>query len=142
MLICKGGGCTYEKDICCYECDNDQCDVRCDEDAKTCGNSEEVENAAATFEEKQVALFQSIVDVIENKKRLEEQEKKLKEKLKLAMEQYGVKSFKNNKLSLTYVAETTTVKIDSKQIKEKYPNVYAECSKASNVSAYVKITVK
>ena len=51
-------------------------------DAKTCGDSEEVENAAATFEEKQVALFQSIVDVIENKKRLEEQEKKLKEKLK------------------------------------------------------------
>lgn len=56
------------------------------------------------------------------------------------MEQYGVKSFKYNKLSLTYVDETTTVKIDSKQI--KYPNVYAECSKPSNVSAYVKITVK
>ena len=142
MLICKNGGCAYEKDICCYECDNDQCDARCDDDNKTCGACEGVENAAATFEEKQVALFQSIVDVIENKKRLEEQEKKLKEKLKLAMEQYGVKSFKNNKLSLTYVAETTTVKIDSKQVKEKYPNVYAECSKPSNVSAYVKITVK
>ena len=142
MLICKAGGCAYEKDICCYECDKEQCDARCDQDNKTCGVCEEVENAAATFEEKQVALFQSIVEVIENKKRLEEQEKKLKEKLKLAMEQYGVKSFKNNKLSLTYVAETTTVKIDSKQIKEKYPNVYAECSKPSNVSAYVKITVK
>ena len=141
MLICKTGCCHHEKDICCFECD-DKCDNNCDQDNKTCGSCEEVENAAATFEEKQVALFQSIVDVIENKKRLEEQEKKLKEKLKLAMEQYGVKSFKNNKLSLTYVAETTTVKIDSKQVKEKYPDVYAECSKPSNVSAYVKITVK
>lgn len=74
MLICKGGGCTYDKDICCYECDNDQCDVRCDDDAKTCGNIEEVENAAATFE-KNSCVIQSIVDVIENKKRLEEQEK-------------------------------------------------------------------
>ena len=66
----------------------------------------------------------------------------LREKLKAAMEQFGVKSFDNDLVKVTNIAASTTTRIDSAALKKKYPAIAEECSKVSNTSAYIKIEVK
>ncbi|MEG0999125.1 MAG: hypothetical protein RSF13_08865 [Clostridiales bacterium] len=83
-----------------------------------------------------------ITNVVTQKKRLEEKEKSLKDKLKEAMEKHAVKSLDNDLVRITYVAATTATGIDSKVLKSKYPDIAAKCSKTSNKSAYIKIEVK
>jgi hypothetical protein len=58
------------------------------------------------------------------------------------MEEHGVKSFETPDIKFTYVAPTTRTTVDSKKLKEKYPEVAAECSKVSEVSSSVRISVK
>jgi len=100
------------------------------------------ETGLQVFQQGQLAVLQKIVDIVTAKKKLEEQEKELKEKLKEAMEKCNVKKFESDILNITYVAETTSTSIDSTKLKKKYPDIAAECSKTSKKSAYVKVTVK
>ena len=66
----------------------------------------------------------------------------MREKLREAMEKYGVKSFETPEIKFTYVAPTTRTSIDSTKLKKDLPDVAAKYSKTSKVSASVKITVK
>jgi hypothetical protein len=115
-------------------------------DVETCGNAihEEWDQDAALveFQQGQVSVLQSIANVITQKKQLEDQEKELKEKLQKAMEVHGIKKFESEILNITYVAATTSTSIDSAKLKKKYPDIADECSKTSNKSAYVKVTIK
>ncbi len=77
-----------------------------------------------------------------SKAKIEAQEKALKEQLKSAMEEFGIKKFEKENLVLTYIAATTATSVDSKKLKENHPDIFVECSKKSNKSAYVKVTVK
>lgn len=83
-----------------------------------------------------------ITEISIQKQKLEEQEKLMRKKLIEAMETFGVKKFENAQVAFTYVAPTTRTSIDSTKLKKKYPAIAEECSKVSNVSASVKITVK
>ena len=76
------------------------------------------------------------------KKQCEAQEKELKDQLKKAMEEYGIKKFESDILNITYVAETTSTSVDSAKLKRKYPQVAEECSKTSKKSSYIKVEVK
>lgn len=58
------------------------------------------------------------------------------------MGQFGIKSFENDILKVTYVAPTTKTTIDSKALKKDKPDVYKKYAKTSNVKASVRITVK
>lgn len=62
----------------------------------------------------------------------------MREKLREAMEKYGVKSFETPEIKFTYVAPTTRTSIDSTKLKKDLPDVAAKYK----VSASVKITVK
>jgi hypothetical protein len=95
-----------------------------------------------TFQEQQVAVLQQIADLVTAKKKIEAQEKELKDKLKEAMEKYSVKKFDSDILKITYVAATTATSIDSAKLKKKYPVIAKECSKTSKKSAYIKVEVK
>jgi len=135
--------------VCCFQCEHKEgCDEACDQspsasEADGCGNAIFEEGTdLAVFETKQAAIIKNISDVVTAKKKLDEEEKKLKETLKVAMEQYSIKSFDNDVLKINYIAATTATTVDSKKLKEKYPDIASECSKTSNKSAYVKITVK
>lgn len=147
MIKCKNS-CPLEKfDGCCVECEfKNTCKEVCGLNPSECDDSimEEVseEIALETFKNGQSAIIQKISDLVLTKKQLDEEEKKLKEKLKEAMEFYGVKKFENDHLTITYVAETTTTTIDTSKLKKKYPEIAEECSRTSKKSAYVKITVK
>lgn len=58
------------------------------------------------------------------------------------MEQYNVKSWKGEKLSITRVLPSVSVSVDSKKLKESYPDIYKECLKQSKRKGSLKITVK
>ena len=58
------------------------------------------------------------------------------------MEQYNVKSWKGEKVSITRVLPSVSVSVDSKKLKESYPDIYKECLKQSKRKGSLKITVK
>ena len=148
MIKCKVNGeeCPEKKDICCRECEKFiSCEAACDLYPNDCDYSfeaaEDAENALIKMEE-ETKIISTITNVINQKKYLEEQEKKLKTILLEAMEKYSIKQLDNEEISITYIAETTATSLDSAKIKKKYPEIAAECSKTSKKSAYVKVVVK
>ena len=137
--------CPLEKfEGCCHSCpDFEGCSDACESNPETCGEATFDEEAGlVTFKEQQLAVLKQIADLVTAKKKLEEQEKELKDKLKEAMEKYGVKKFDSDILKITYIAETTATSIDSAKLKKKYPAIADECSKTSKKSAYIKVEVK
>lgn len=145
MIKCKNTCPVGKFDGCCHECDlNDTCKEVCQSNPSDCGESviEADGNELQVFKTSQMAVIQSIADICTAKKKLEEQEKDLKEKLKDAMEKCNVKKFTNDILNITYIAATTSTGVDSKKLKENYPEIFKDCSKVSNKSAYVKVEVK
>jgi len=65
----------------------------------------------------------------------------LREALKVAMRNTGVRKFENDILSLTYVAPTTRKTIDTAKLKEEKPELYEEYSKTSEVSDSIRIKI-
>lgn len=127
---------------CCYFCDKkDTCNDVCQDIAKVC--EEQVEETDLQVIESTVPdVLKAITDITVQKKKLEEQETLMKQKLLQAMEEHGVKSFENAKVKFMYVAPTTRTSIDSKKLKADHPDIAEAYSKTSNVSASVRITVK
>ena len=68
--------------------------------------------------------------------------KEVKEKVKSAMEEYGITSFDNDDLTITYRKGTTRKSIDSKKLKEELPDIYEEYLKESTVASSVIVEVK
>jgi len=89
-----------------------------------------------------MTVLQNIADLCTTKKQIEAQEKELKDKLKQAMEQFGIKKFESDILNITYVPEGTQSKVDTTKLKKLYPDIAEECTKVSKTSAYIKVTVK
>lgn len=147
MIKCKNS-CPLDKfDGCCFECElKETCDEICELIPSECGDSiieeESEETALQVFQQGQVTVLKEIANIVTQKKKLEDQEKKLKEKLQEAMEKCNIKKFESDVLNITYVAPTTATSIDSAKLKKKYPKIAAECSKTSNKKAYVKVSVK
>ena len=145
MINCSSE-CPREKgNTCCFKCDLKlECHDACATNPEGCPDAVVVDDLTpvAMFELVQAAAIKTIAEICTAKKKLEDQEKQLKAQLLKAMESNNVKSFSNDVLKITYVAATTATSVDSKKLKEKYPNIAAECSKTSNKSAYVKVEVK
>ena len=144
MIKCNNE-CPLKKfDGCCHSCPHiEECTQACESEPKTCGEATfDEETGLVAFKEQQLSVLQQIANLIIAKKKLEEQEKELKDKLKEAMEKYGVKKFDSDILKITYIAETTATSIDSAKLKKKYPAIADECSETSKKSAYIKVEVK
>ena len=147
-VICKveGAECPKELTICCGICEHMNTCKQCCESAKMgwkhCCEAEVVTGELAQFESSVPEVIQQITGLIQMKKDLDEQEKLLKQKLVEAMEAYGVKSFENDQIKMTYVAPGTKTSIDSARLKKDHPDIVTQYSKTSAVSAYVKVTVK
>jgi len=144
MIKCKNS-CPLEKfKGCCHCCpDFGKCSDECSEVPNSCGESTfDEESGLVALEQQKMAVIKRIADICTAKKQLEEQEKELKDKLKEAMEQFGVKSLDNDVLKITYIAATTANSIDSAKLKKLHPDIAAECTKTSAKSAYIKVEVK
>lgn len=103
-------------------------------------------NELTVFEQKEVALIQRLVEFKKHQNELEVQEKQIKADLKKAMEDYGIKSFKNDKITITYVDESESTSIDLKALEKAEPECYsgllADYPKVTKKSAYVRFAVK
>lgn len=149
MKKCKSGGCPISgEEICCKGCDKLQtCESACEDalDLTTvCPDEadEPEQTALQQFQTKEVNVIQAMTDLLNQKKALEEQEKTVRAKLVEAMDAYGVKSFENELLKVTYVAATSKTTVDSKTLKKEMPDVYEKYSKTSPVAASVRISLK
>lgn len=144
MIKCNNECPLGKFDGCCHSCpDIETCKDACESNPETCGESTfDEETGLVAFKEQQLSVLQQIADLITTKKKLEEQETELKDKLKEAMEKFNIKKFDSDILKITYIAETTATSIDSAKLKKKYPAIADECSKTSNKSAYIKVEVK
>lgn len=153
MIKCKdGANSTCGKDCCCFDCDEmETCKETCSlidlnkiTDPSKCDRAIVLEdgNEMVAFENHSLAIIQTIADIASKKKELEDQDKEMRKQLEFAMDQYGVKSFENDLIKITYVEPTTRTSVDSAKLKKKYPDIYDECSKTSNVKGSVRITVK
>ena len=95
----------------------------------------------------ELADLETYITSLEEKvKQAKEQQANLKNALMDEMEKQNLKSFENDRLKLTYVApsQRNSTKVDTKTLKEKYPNVYDELvtTSTTEVSRSLRITVK
>ena len=131
------------KDICCFHCqEKGDCPHSCLDIPKMCGAFVQEETELQVIQSAVPEAINIITEINIQKKKLDEQEKLMRQKLLEAMETYGIKKFENEHITFTYVAPTTKTTIDSTKLKKKYPDIAEECSKVSNVSASVRISVK
>ncbi len=129
--------------MCCRQCEEyASCKLRCEDDPAECGAALEEETALALFQEEKMAVIKAMADILTQKKAFEEKEKDIRAALIREMDAYGVKSFENDFLKVTYVAPTTKTSIDSKALKKDMPDVAEKYSKTSTVSASVRISLK
>jgi len=150
MIKCKqADNAPCGKVICCFTCpDRLGCDSSCEEfdseeqfQEQGCDEAEEL-NETVDLNKQVPDVIKAITNICIQKKQIEEQEKAMREKLQKAMEQYGVKSFKNDAIEVTYKAPSTRTSIDSTRLKKEKPDIAKEYSKTSPVSASVVIKVK
>lgn len=96
-------------------------------------------------EDNKIIVAKEIINQIKefNKQKLEIDlmEKELKENLKEAMEQRGVKSFACDGLSATYFEETTTNKFDTTRFKKECPEIYENYLKETKRASYITMKV-
>lgn len=143
MIKCTNECPNKEFGGCCFECPKKgECADACDSKPEECGQATYDESAGLiAFKDSSVAVIQQVCDICTAKKQLEEQEKVLKDKIKQAMEKFGVKKFESEQLTITYVGETTAVSVDTTKLKKLHPDIAEECSKTSVKSAYIKVEI-
>lgn len=103
-------------------------------------------NEIVKFEQKQIELINKLVEFKKLQAKMEEQEKDLKTRLKAAMEEHGIKSFKNDVITITYVDESESTSIDLKALEKKEPECYQglleDYPKVTRKGAYVRFLVR
>lgn len=103
-------------------------------------------NELTVFEQQEMALIQRLVEFKRHQNEIELQEKQLKAELKEAMEKYGIKSFKNDSITITYVDESESVGLDLKAFEKAEPLCYKglleDYPKVTKKTAYVRFLVK
>lgn len=148
-IICKveGAECPNGLKICCGVCDHrgtcpDVCGSIGMISPQNCDDAEVITDEVVQFESAVPDVIWTITTLKRKKQELENQEKALNQKLVEAMEQYGVKSFENDVIKMTYVAPTTRSTIDSTKLKKDHPDIAEQYTKISKVSASVRVTLK
>lgn len=151
MIKCTmENSCSKGKDCCCCKCDEfETCDSKCNttENVTNCGFAEmDGETSLQLFQEQHMQVFKQLAEVTKTKKQMEDQEKKFKEELEKAMDQYDIKSIDNQFLKITRVNGSTTTSVDLKKLGEKEPKLYEELigdyPKVTNKKSYLTFKVK
>ncbi|MBV4417143.1 hypothetical protein [Clostridium tyrobutyricum] len=99
-------------------------------------------NSLELFQKKALPTLIKLQKAEEKYKKLNEDRKKLKDKLKEEMDRYNINKWENDEFSITYIAATERSKLDTKEIKEKFPDVFNICSHLSPVAESIRFKVK
>ena len=73
---------------------------------------------------------------------LRDKDGQMRQAIKDAMANSGIKKFDNEHVAITYIAPTTRKGFDSTRFKQEQPELYGKYEKLSDVSASIRITVK
>lgn len=87
------------------------------------------------------SVVQTVIDIERELKRLQGLKKELQTGLLEEMKKAKVKTFKGGGLQLIYKEATTRQSIDTKLLQEKYPEIYDECLKESEVKESITIKI-
>ena len=105
-----------------------------------------MENELIEFEKSQAVAIQKMVEFKRLKDELEAKEKAFREQLEKAMDEFGIKSFKNDLIQITRIEEKTSESVDLKAVEAKAPAMYKKLldkyKKITHTKAYVRIAVK
>ena len=82
-----------------------------------------------------------LVDIEKTIARLKERETEIKSILFDRLKKSGEKKWGNDLLTLTLKAASTRITVDSKKLKEAYPDVYDDCSKISEIAESLTVKV-
>ena len=105
-------------------------------------------NELYRIEDDTLIIAKNIIDAIKNfekeKKEIEEQEQKLREKLLEAMEKYGHDKWvsPDGTLMVSYTPENEYTTFDSKKLKEDDFDTYFKYLKTSTKKASIRMTIK
>jgi predicted phage-related endonuclease len=143
MTKCKNS-CPLDKfDGCCVDCGEwADCPDVCERAQHNCTDAIFEGTGLEVLNVKAAAVIQKIGELVTQKAEIEKAEKEMREQLKQAMDAHGVESFDNDMIKVTYVEASTRTSVDSTKLKAQQPDIYAKYSKTSDVSAFVKITLK
>lgn len=86
-------------------------------------------------------VVQAVICIERELKELKDKQTELREGLLKQMQDHNIKSFKTDGLSLTRKLATTKTSLDSKMLQEKYPEIYNECLKTSEVKESLLIKI-
>lgn len=96
--------------------------------------------------EKSLALQSKIMEATaqlqEQLQSVQAREQEVRDAIKKAMEANNVKKFENDRLSITYIAESERVGIDMDRLRTEKPNVVKEYQKITKVKPSIRIKVK
>ena len=143
MIKCKNA-CPLEKfNGCCASCPNaGNCPEKCELKPDDCADAVFEGTALEVFTGKQAAVIAKISSLVKQKAEIEAAEKEMRDVLQKAMEAGSIKDFSNEVIKITYVEASSRASVDSTKLKNKYPDIAAECTKSSAVKAYVKIELR
>lgn len=96
------------------------------------------------LEKRYLQAEQEFMAIEAQAKALQDTRDELRGKILALMEQQKITSWEspNAQIKVTYVAPQDRISIDSKKIKEKFPQVYAECQKLTKVKAQIRVTMR
>lgn len=130
-------------DGCCEVCpDKDTCGMKCTNTSATCGDAIFGETSVEIFENKAAAIITSIADLVTRKAEIEATEKEMRMQLEAAMVEHSVEKVEHEILKINYIKPTIRKSVDSAKLEYRYPHIYDECAKTSNVKGHVKIELK
>ena len=86
-------------------------------------------------------VVQEVIRIERELKELKDKQTELREGLLKQMQDHNIKSFKTDGLSLTRKLATTKTSLDSRMLQEKYPEIYEECLKTSEVKESLLIKI-
>ena len=86
-------------------------------------------------------VVQEVIRIERELKELKDKQTELRDGLLKQMQNHNIKSFKTDGLILTRKLATTKTSLDSKMLQEKYPEIYNECLKTSEVKESLLIKI-
>lgn len=87
-------------------------------------------------------VFNAIKELDNQANEIATQKAEMREQLMAVMEEKNIKKFDNDFLTITYVAPTTRVGVDTTKLKEEFEEIYLQCLKETPVKASIRIKVK
>lgn len=87
-------------------------------------------------------VFEIVKALEEKANEIATKKEEMKTSLKEAMENNNVKKFENDIISVTYVAPTTRVGVDTEKLKTEYEEVYLDCLKETSVKSSIRLKIK